>query len=65
MREARAEATEDVYGTSQALEKEYLRLTTLPTLEQVRPPEVLEQALSLVKQRWIQVCLPPPPFPGF
>eukprot|EP00884_Botryococcus_braunii_P002881 jgi/Botrbrau1/12594/Bobra.0169s0122.1 len=54
LREARRESCEEVYGTSQALEKEYLRLTTLPTVDKVRPPEVLERALHRVKHRWLQ-----------
>lgn len=36
-------------GTSTSLEKDYLRLTSLPTLESVRPPEVLRKALEMVK----------------
>lgn len=39
-------------GTSTSLEKDYLRLTSHPTLETVRPPEVLRQALDLVKRKW-------------
>jgi hypothetical protein len=45
-----------VFGRSRALEKEYLRLTSMPTLDTVRPPAVLKQALRLVQQRWVQVC---------
>lgn len=44
LREARAGGREAVFGSSTALEKEYLRLTTLPTVDAVRPPGVLEQA---------------------
>lgn len=44
-----------VFGRSAALEKEYLRLTAAPTLDSVRPPPVLKQALRLVQQRWLQV----------
>uniref|UniRef100_A0A7R9V2P4 SAC3/GANP/THP3 conserved domain-containing protein n=1 Tax=Chlamydomonas euryale TaxID=1486919 RepID=A0A7R9V2P4_9CHLO len=39
-------------GTSMALEKEYLRLTSLPSASSVRPPNVLALALDLVKARW-------------
>ncbi|KAL4859010.1 hypothetical protein ACK3TF_000801 [Chlorella vulgaris] len=39
-------------GQNQSLEKDYLRLTALPSAADVRPPEVLRQALELVKQRW-------------
>lgn len=44
LREARASGREEVFGASTALEKDYLRLTTLPTVENVRPPAVLAQA---------------------
>ncbi|KAG1672045.1 hypothetical protein FOA52_008921 [Chlamydomonas sp. UWO 241] len=39
-------------GTSMAIEKEYLRLTSLPSASSVRPPTVLKLALDLVKARW-------------
>ena len=39
-------------GTSTALEKPYLRLTSAPQADTVRPPEVLRRALAHVKQRW-------------
>lgn len=42
------------FGTSRSLEKEYLRLTSVPKAEDVRPPEVLERSLELVKKRWKQ-----------
>lgn len=42
------------YGTSEALEKEYLRLTSLPRAADVRPPGVLAAALALVKAKWLQ-----------
>ncbi|GFR51188.1 hypothetical protein Agub_g13531 [Astrephomene gubernaculifera] len=41
-------------GTSAALEKEYLRLTSLPRASDVRPPGVLAAALRLVKAKWLQ-----------
>ncbi len=41
-------------GTCQALEKEYLRLTSLPRASDVRPPEVLAAAMRLVKAKWRQ-----------
>ena len=46
------------YGSSQALEKEYLRLTSAPAASAVRPLAVLERALALVKSKWLQVPLP-------
>jgi hypothetical protein len=41
-----------VRGTSRALEKGYLRLTSAPDPATVRPPAVLELAFAHVKQRW-------------
>lgn len=42
-------------GRSTALEREFLRLTALPALEDVRPPGLLAESLALVKARWVQV----------
>jgi len=39
-------------GTNSTLEKKYFRLTEAPSMATVRPPEVLEESLRLVKQRW-------------
>ena len=39
-------------GTSQSLEKPYLRLTTFPKAEDVRPLPVLERALQHIKARY-------------
>lgn len=44
-----------VRGQNTSLEKDYLRLTSHPTLADVRPPQVLRQALELVKHKWVQV----------
>ncbi|WIA35122.1 hypothetical protein OEZ86_003603 [Tetradesmus obliquus] len=44
------------YGSSRSLEKEYLRLTSVPKAEDVRPPEVLAQSLALIKRRWRGGC---------
>mmetsp|Transcript_3348 Transcript_3348/g.7310 ORF Transcript_3348/g.7310 Transcript_3348/m.7310 type:complete len:437 (+) Transcript_3348:277-1587(+) len=41
-------------GTCESLEKEYLRLTSLPMASTVRPPHILELALRLVKAKWVQ-----------
>ncbi|EFN50892.1 hypothetical protein CHLNCDRAFT_28593, partial [Chlorella variabilis] len=41
-------------GQNLQLEKDYLRLTALPSAVDVRPPEVLRQALELVKRRWTE-----------
>ncbi|KAK4152338.1 SAC3/GANP/Nin1/mts3/eIF-3 p25 family-domain-containing protein [Chaetomidium leptoderma] len=41
-----------VVGTSQELEKRYLRLTAAPKPSQVRPPHILRQTLELLKKRW-------------
>ena len=40
------------FGRSEALEKPYLRLTSLPTVADVRPPQVLAEALKLLKKKW-------------
>jgi len=39
-------------GENTNLEKEYLRLTSLPIVADVRPPHVLLQALKLIQQKW-------------
>ncbi|KAK9812652.1 hypothetical protein WJX72_001324 [[Myrmecia] bisecta] len=54
LRAARAAALTEVYGENANLEKEYLRLTSMPTLDAVRPPHVLHSALKLVQARWLQ-----------
>ncbi|KAL7328853.1 hypothetical protein PS15p_207060 [Mucor circinelloides] len=41
-----------VVGTSQKLEKQYLRLTSAPDPATVRPLEVLKQTLALLKDKW-------------
>ncbi len=41
-------------GMSQNLEKPYLRLTTFPNAEDVRPLEVLVKSLARIKSRYIQ-----------
>lgn len=45
-------------GTNEALEKDFLRLTSMPALEAIRPPAVLRRALDMVKRKWTQVCRP-------
>ena len=40
-------------GTSKDLERPYLRLHFVPEASTVRPPEVLVQALALVKKKWV------------
>ena len=57
LRDARAGGRAEVFGSSTALEKEYLRLTALPTLGAVRPPAVLEQVRrALELHRALYVC---------
>ncbi|BDA50297.1 Leukocyte receptor cluster member 8 homolog [Coccomyxa sp. Obi] len=51
---ARSAGKQVVYGQNRQLEKEYLRLTSMPTLDAVRPPAVLKKALRHVQQRWLQ-----------
>ncbi|GAA5939711.1 hypothetical protein JCM3775_001606 [Rhodotorula graminis] len=41
-----------IVGKSQKLEKPYLRLTTLPDPNTIRPLEVLKQTLELIKKKW-------------
>ncbi|BGP41405.1 hypothetical protein JCM10449v2_005385 [Rhodotorula kratochvilovae] len=41
-----------IVGKSQKLEKPYLRLTTLPDPNTIRPLEVLKQTLELLKRKW-------------
>lgn len=41
-----------VVGTSQTLEKRYLRLTSAPIPSQVRPEPILRQTLELLKKKW-------------
>jgi SAC3 family protein LENG8/THP3 len=49
-----ASKAQKLVGTSTALEKEYLRLTTFPKPENVRPLKVLIQSLAHVKSRFIK-----------
>jgi SAC3 family protein LENG8/THP3 len=41
-----------IVGRSQKLEKNYFRLTSAPNPEDVRPLEVLEKTLDLLKKKW-------------
>ena len=41
-----------VVGTSQELEKKYLRLTAIPNPANVRPEHILRQTLELLKKKW-------------
>lgn len=41
-----------IKGTNQAVEKEYLRLTSAPHPSTVRPESVLKRALQLVRDKW-------------
>ncbi|KAJ3025819.1 hypothetical protein HK097_006588, partial [Rhizophlyctis rosea] len=41
-----------IVGTSQTLEKKYLRLTSAPDPGNVRPLKVLRKTLELLKQKW-------------
>ncbi len=59
---ARSAGKEVVYGQNRQLEKEYLRLTSMPTLDAVRPPAILKKALRHVQQRWLQVSPSAPVF---
>jgi SAC3/GANP family len=46
--------TRKLVGTSTALEKPYMRLTTYPKAENVRPLKVLKKSLAHIKSRFIQ-----------
>lgn len=49
-----------LYGTSTALEKPYLRLTSAPPRDTIRPPKVLKKSLKHVKRKWlaaVQSCV--------
>ncbi|XP_065190105.1 leukocyte receptor cluster member 8-like isoform X2 [Sycon ciliatum] len=55
--EDRESASAKFTGTCKDLEKPYLRLTSAPLPNQVRPESVLHKSLELVKQRWkAQAC---------
>lgn len=41
-----------VIGTCTDLEKQYLRLTTLPNPSQVRPEHILKKSLKMLKKKW-------------
>lgn len=43
-----------VKGTCQILEKEYFRLTAPPKADKVRPQNILEQHLEILKNDWIE-----------
>lgn len=45
-----------IVGTSQEIFKDYLRLTTEPKPEQIRPYAVLQQTLLELKKRWREKC---------
>jgi hypothetical protein len=49
---AREVAYEPVVGRSQALEKQYFRLTAAPNPDTVRPLAVLQKTLQLLKAKW-------------
>jgi SAC3/GANP family len=49
-----APAPAPLVGTNQSLEKPYLRLTTFPRAELVRPLPVLRQALAHIQKRYVQ-----------
>ncbi|RDB23817.1 THP3 C2A9.11c [Hypsizygus marmoreus] len=45
-----------IVGTSQEIFKDYLRLTTEPKPEQIRPYPVLQKTLLELKKRWREKC---------
>lgn len=44
--------THIIIGTCTDLEKQYLRLTTLPNASQVRPEQILKKSLKMLKKKW-------------
>lgn len=46
------ESDAPIVGTNQSLEKSYLRLTSRPKAESVRPQHVLEKTLDMLRQKW-------------
>lgn len=46
------ESEAPIVGTNQSLEKSYLRLTSRPKAESVRPQYVLEKTLDMLRQKW-------------
>lgn len=44
--------THIIIGTCTDLEKQYLRLTTLPNPSQVRPEHILKKSLKMLKKKW-------------
>mmetsp|Transcript_82874 Transcript_82874/g.222276 ORF Transcript_82874/g.222276 Transcript_82874/m.222276 type:complete len:186 (-) Transcript_82874:1602-2159(-) len=44
----------DMVGTSEALERPYLRLHFAPDPSTIRPARVLREALNLVKRKWVK-----------
>jgi len=47
-----AHSSGPIVGTSETLEKRYLRLTAPPVASNVRPEKVLRQTLDLLKKKW-------------
>ncbi|KAH7319864.1 SAC3/GANP/Nin1/mts3/eIF-3 p25 family-domain-containing protein [Stachybotrys elegans] len=45
-------STGPIVGTSEVLEKKYLRLTAPPVASNVRPERILRQTLELLKKKW-------------
>jgi hypothetical protein len=45
-------ASGPIVGTSEVLEKKYLRLTAPPVASNVRPERILRQTLDLLKKKW-------------
>ena len=41
-----------IVGTSQKLEKSYLRLTSIPNPDTIRPEKILRQSLKWLLKKW-------------
>ena len=46
------ENTHTIIGTCTDLEKQYLRLTTIPNPSNVRPEQILKKSLKMLKKKW-------------
>ena len=53
-KEELSDNTSRIEGTSTKLEKPYFRLTTAPSMDNVRGEEILMVALQMIKKKWVE-----------